>query len=243
MKHIIYSFLFFAFQMGFSQTQSGSIEYLLVYQQNYKDHLNAEIEKVSQYKAMLLNYRDIILSLDKQISFTSLFCDGKNYFSKNPFIIEESKRSETKNILIKSKNDGIYYSNTQTDKLLKFENVYDKDYVISLPTPKWEIFDTEIIIMGYSCYKATTKRLGSNGKDFDTVTAWFAPALNIPVAPNGFIGLPGAVLKLDLRLYSLVATGIVFEDCALPDIKIPKKIWTLDAFLKEVNEINRRLRN
>jgi GLPGLI family protein len=242
MRYFILCFLLFFFLIGFSQNQSGKLRYHLEFNKSYLSHLNRQIDKNNESKSILIKYLDLIKSIDKQIFFTLLFCESESYFNKDLFLYP--KESKMLSALVNYYNEGQYYIDNSSFNILKFERVFDKDYVISLPSQKWEIFDKEVItIMGYSCYKARTFVLARNGKDLDTVAAWFAPALNIPVAPNGFIGLPGAVLKLDLRLYSLVATGIVFEDCALPDIKIPKKIWTLDAFLKEVNEINRRLRN
>lgn len=243
MMRIAFLFFLLVHQFCIAQDISVEIDYNLSFNQSYIDHLNNEPIDQPQYSFAISKFRESILSVNNQVVFSLKLCNSESSFIKKPFLIKGIKLSKYQSVFHDYFNNGSFYLRFSENKIYKFETAFDKDYVIELPMPKWEIYDTSKTVLGYSCYKATTTRLSSNGKDVDQITAWFTPELNIPVAPNGFVGLPGAVLQLDLNLYSLVATKISPGDCELPEFVIPKKVWTHEAFLKEVNEINTRLRN
>ena len=243
MKKIVYIVLF-SFQLVFSQGQSGTLTYYLEYNPEYLESFNKGIEKNKQYAGVTTQMRNLTLELNKQVYYNLSFCGSESYFKRSTFFIQESgMKNRFKRVLLETRNRGVYVVKGTGQDIYWLENAFDKDYVVRLASPKWEIHDTKTVLLGYTCYKATTKRLSTTGKGYDTITAWFSPALNLPIAPNGFIGLPGAVLKLDIKNYSLVAHEISFSDCDLPNVKIPKKTWTMEAFAKEVSEINLRLRH
>lgn len=243
MRRTTFLFFLLVHQFCISQDISVDMDYHLIFSQSYMDHLINDPIDHPEYSNAVSTFRESILSLNNQVIFSLKYCKSKSSFIKKPFLVKELKPSKYQSIFHEYFNNGSFYITYSENKILKYETVFDKDYVIELPMPKWEIFETTKIVLGYKCYKATTTRLSSNGKDLDQITVWFAPDLNIPIAPNGFVGLPGAVLQLDLELYSLVATKISPGDCGLTEFVIPKKVWTHQAFLKEVNEINTRLRN
>lgn len=240
---IVHLFFLLAYQFCTPQDISVDIDYNLILNQSYIDHLNNEPRDQPQYSQVTSVFREAILSMNNQVIFSLKLCGDESSFVKKPFVFKGLNPSKYQSIFHDYFNDGSFYTRFSKKEIYKFETAFNKDYVIKMPMPKWKIFDISNTVLGYTCYKATTTRLSSNGKDLDQITAWFTPELNIPAAPNGFVGLPGAILQLDLDLYSLVATNINPGDCQLAKFVIPSKVWTHQAFLKEVNKINKMLRN
>ena len=66
----------------------------------------------------------------------------------------------------------------------------------------WRIISTETKkIDNYTCYKATTEYVVTNPKGTfkHPVVAWFCPEIPISHGPNGYGGLPGLILEIQIR--------------------------------------------
>jgi GLPGLI family protein len=110
------------------------------------------------------------------------------------------------------------------------QNTYIKD---SLPQRNWKITENKRNICGYECRKAIYQK-----NDSTRIYAWYSPEIVPSVGPEGFCGLPGAILG--------VATedgGIIYfaktveamkpkkEDLVLES---GKKTFTLQELKKEI---------
>lgn len=69
------------------------------------------------------------------------------------------------------------------------ESTIDKDWVFT---------DEEKIIQGFTCYKATLVKENVGEDTNSYVIAWFCPELPFNFGPNGFGGLPGLILELQV---------------------------------------------
>jgi GLPGLI family protein len=90
-----------------------------------------------------------------------------------------------------------------------------------LPRTKWKILNEIKEIAGYLCMKAETK----NTIKGQTIHAWFTDAIPMSGGPEGYGGLPGMILEIDINNQDAVitATKVVLDQ---DEVKIPypKKI-------------------
>ena len=77
----------------------------------------------------------------------------------------------------------------------------------------WELTEEKKQISGYDCYKAIGKRyaMSKNYETFETeIIAWYCPEIPIRTGPFEAVGLPGLVLRLDLK-----GRSVILEDLDL----------------------------
>lgn len=97
-----------------------------------------------------------------------------------------------------------------------------KKYVVNdIPEYKWKILNEIKEIEGYLCMKAETTDTIKN----QTIYAWFSDAIPVNGGPEGFYGLPGMILEIDINSGDVLITAsevnITNEEVELP---LPKKI-------------------
>jgi GLPGLI family protein len=90
-----------------------------------------------------------------------------------------------------SKNEYFQYLNPNK-QLTVFQffgtSVYVKD---SLPVRAWKMTDGKRTICGFNCRKAIYEK-----NDSTRIYAWYAPNILPSIGPEGFCGLPGAILGI-----------------------------------------------
>ncbi len=72
---------------------------------------------------------------------------------------------------------------------------------------EWTILPDTTRILGFLCYKATCKAAIMDGA-VRNYTVWYTTEIPIPVGPNKFYGLPGLILGVEEKYYSLMAKSI-----------------------------------
>lgn len=116
------------------------------------------------------------------------------------------------NSWLTSKNEYFQYLNQQ-QQLTIFSffgtQVYVKD---SLPDRPWKITQNKRTICGYECRKAIYQK-----NDSTRIYAWYAPNITPSVGPEGFCGLPGAILGIATE-----DGGIIYFADKVEFIEIPK---------------------
>ena len=88
------------------------------------------------------------------------------------------------------------------------------------PVMNWKITKESQKILGYSCYKATTK---FRGREY---IAWFTPDIPYNLGPWKLGGLPGLILKVENDVFDYAAIRIVLNSDKLPTLP------TLQSFEK-----------
>ncbi len=90
-----------------------------------------------------------------------------------------------------------------------------------LPRTRWKILNEIKEIEGYLCMKAETK----NAIKGQTIHAWFTDLIPMSGGPEGYGGLPGMILEIDINNQDAVITAtkvaLEVEEVKLP---YPKKI-------------------
>ena len=78
----------------------------------------------------------------------------------------------------------------------------------------WKIGAEQVVIQGYTCQNATTKKGEKN------ITAWFTPEIPVSSGPADYEGLPGLILSIEEDgRNTILATSI---DLSEPDTEIKK---------------------
>lgn len=149
-------------------------------------------------------------------------------------------------------SNELVYADFSTGHRVEQQEFAAKNYVItdSIRKLNWKLTEDTLTILGYSCRKATSQRMGKhketlmehgemkNRDVLDTVDviAWFTMAIPVPAGPECEGQLPGLILALDFGNGRVVYRAIeVSSEVELHDIKAPskgKKV-SLDEFVKE----------
>ena len=98
-----------------------------------------------------------------------------------------------------------------------------KKYLIEdkIPKHKWKILNEIKEIAGYLCMKAET----NNEIKDQVIHAWFTDAIPMSGGPEGYGGLPGMILQLDINDGDAVITATSVDlDTPIEKLPIPRKM-------------------
>lgn len=86
-------------------------------------------------------------------------------------------------------------------------------YVKKTVKQDWVLHNETKIINGFICYKATSiNKIIYGEKVFNhPITAWYSPSIPFHYGPNGYSGLPGLILELQVRNVVFGVTKIEFD--------------------------------
>ncbi|GAA4106637.1 hypothetical protein GCM10022393_01140 [Aquimarina addita] len=178
----------------------------------YSKNIHGDLDEMS--KEFLTNPIDKNSEPDLQL----VYCNGVSLcgpISESKEVDDNKNSNENKISTIRVMH-SVFYQNQE-------ENLYMQDYgdffipfgetenpVISgeLERYDWKITEKEMIISGYHCTLATT--VDSNG---EKIVAWYTDEIPIIHGVNGFFGLPGLILQLQVETRILyVMTSIQQEN-------------------------------
>jgi GLPGLI family protein len=116
-------------------------------------------------------------------------------------------------------NNKINYIKIEDESIFKKDEFIIKDSLAF----DWKITSETKKISEYECIKATKKILKnkSDSKKDIEVVVWFCPNLSINSGPNGYAGLPGLILELNINNIAFVVDKIIKKDVK-EIIEIPK---------------------
>jgi GLPGLI family protein len=107
--------------------------------------------------------------------------------------VQESAGGAT--IMIKMREpDESVFSDIRTKKNIEQREFMTRIFLIetNTDTARWKLTGNQKSLLGYSCMEA--ELTGSNKK----IIAWFAPSIPVSTGPDGFTGLPGLILAMDI---------------------------------------------
>lgn len=150
-------------------------------------------------------------------------------FNDSLAVYEELKKlgmgensSKTQFAKVFSGYNGPSYYNFKTKKTTQKQ----ESYLIEkkLTDYGWVLTKEKLIIDNLTCYKATTtlKLQGRSGEILRPVIAWYTTDINLSIGPDGFGGLPGLIIQLEVDNVVTTLSKIEFTDKALK-IKLPPK--------------------
>jgi GLPGLI family protein len=131
---------------------------------------------------------------------------------------------------------GVLYRNFSSGQLLEQMTLDEDKYVINdtIQSPAWKLTTDTLTILGHFCKKATAVSPRNNS----AVVAWYCEDIPVPVGPEKYGGLPGAILQLDIDKGGFVFTATrLSPSVESKNMKIPtgKKI-TRAEFEKKLDD-------
>lgn len=160
-----------------------------------------------------------------QVSQKTLLFNGsesiyKNGANKQDTSIEQNEDGNEMRIDIRMPDD-ITYVNINSKELVAKKELLGKSFLIvdELPEQEWKIKADQKKVLDHICMKAI---LADTTQD---VVAWFAPALQPAIGPEGYHGLPGMILAIerDGGTHKIVATNINLDNPSDINIEKPTK--------------------
>lgn len=198
---------------------------------------NEDIFKDNEY---LRGSFDKAIKESKSLKF-GLICKNNNSFFYN---IEQLSTEEgfnsNKTTLIFANYMGEIYQ--EKDSLLAFSSLLGNKTYIKKAIPKnWILQNETKIIDSYKCYKATSEYvvINSIGEFRHPVIAWYCPEIPLPFGPNGYGGLPGLILQLQVRNVTFGVENIDFKSDENFEInKKSMKILSEEDYKKALDKFN-----
>lgn len=153
--------------------------------------------KESSSKKKFLEFRDKINSNLKKVIYTLQFNEIESLFF-SPKVMETEIDRSLKLAINFWGGRGILYTNIKTKLKLHQADGYGERFLINGKISyKWVITQETKKIDKYLCYKARLKdNLNKKRKD---IIAWFCPDIPFSFGPNGYCGLPGLIVELELN--------------------------------------------
>ncbi len=222
MKKIIQKLLlFFAlFFMNFviGQNQSGQITYIGSLTQKYIDSAMIDIKTKKEWSMSLKQTYAEFIKNAKDIELILKFKKNESYYygiqnleMENGYNLTEGKISITP-----------FYTNNSLNNIIEINNRVGN---ISHKSLKWEVTEKTKKIGKYLCYQAiATEELYSRKGFFynEKVIAWFAPKIPLNYGPKYYKGLPGLILEINKKEYSIIASKISLNPTKEVKFKVPK---------------------
>ena len=174
-------------------------------------------------------------------SYILYFNEKKSFFKKEKKIPLYPFEAKVAAIFTGSNNNWHQFNNSKI--AAHNSNILSKEYIVETTSrmKNWELINEVLIIDGYTCYKAINKEYNSRSGNYLINTAWYTLDIPVSYGPAGNGGLPGLILKLELRdnLYYLVDKIILNPKKMkkIPELKKGKKIT-----VKEMVKLSRDAR-
>ena len=164
--------------------------------------------------------------------------DGTNYiltFKDNKTVYQKKEEEEDGSYSWRQREHIIIRDYNSMKKKDLIEEVGTKLLVEDeLQKPKWKILNEIKEIEGYLCMKAETQ---DTIKD-QTIHAWFTDGISMQGGPEGFGGLPGMILELDINEGDAVITATRIDlESEVEKLPIPKKMKGKNMNQEEYNKL------
>lgn len=87
--------------------------------------------------------------------------------------------------------EDITYTSVKDNKLIEQRDFMGRRFLVTsdIEKARWKLTGNQKTILNYPCQEAVMQ------KDKDTITAWFTAAIPVSAGPQGYSGLPGAILE------------------------------------------------
>ena len=161
-------------------------------------------------------YKEYLIFNENELFYANITNDDNLNYEDEKL---NKERINFEPIYINFKTDSLYQSKygimkPNSSQVTTFTLVEKK------PVMNWKVTKESQKILGYSCYKATTK---FRGREY---IAWFTPDIPYNLGPWKLGGLPGLILKVENDVFDYAAIRIVLNSDKLPTLP------TLQSFEK-----------
>jgi GLPGLI family protein len=199
MKYLILSLSCF-FLLTSTTAQQGIVTYSSV------RGLNLAGDDDNETPPDILKMLPTELKAQSQLTFTSTATSYQNTSGGE----EINKGEEGDDVQMKIKiepSKDIYYLDLSNNQVIQQRSLLGKDFLVSGAAPdfQWQETGATATVAGLPVRHATGINL-----EGDTLQAWYTPSLKIASGPEGYGGLPGLILKLEIpaKQLSMLAENI-----------------------------------
>lgn len=217
MKTIAYiAFVLAPFAMS-AQNTEGSIEY----QELVKFEIDLP-EEMKQYAAEFPTEQKTNMVLDFTSEESLYRLSERTEKLKEQAPSEDGVQIEVQTVIIGGGGSASTYYDLEDRSGLQAVDMMGSKFLISLDPQAldWSIANEQRDILGYTCMKATAT------ENANTITAWFTSEIPLAIGPDGYGGLPGAILGVEIKGpeddFSIAATSVDLGPLKKP-IKKPRK--------------------
>lgn len=135
-----------------------------------------------------------------------------------------------------SSEEYVLYRDHKESQLKDFKETLGKKYLVEdeMPKFKWKILNEIKEVAGYLCMKAETY---DESKD-QVIHAWFTDGIFFSGGPEGYTGLPGMILELNINGADAIITATkVNLSTTESKLPIPKKMKGKKVSISEFDEL------
>ncbi len=229
-KHLNISLFLTVFSLNLqAQNQSGVITYKGEVNQKFVDSFITAYEQKNVPMAVKQRLIDAMRNA-KPEEFKLNFKNDESYYYNVPSLEQDG--------LYVGSRAGVtpYYTSNSTDTIIEMSRALGN---IALQPIEWEITNKTKKIGNYTCRQAKTteKHYSRQGNYYyKNVVAWFTPEIPISFGPKYYKGLPGLILQIEDKEYTLTAIKINLNPSE--DIKI-KRLEKNDKVITQEESFNR----
>lgn len=187
----------------FSYAQSGIINYTA--QMNLQ-HQKEFIEDIKEKEDVSMSIKQQVIDLYQNAEpdyYELHFNANESYYFK-----DESLKKEEGYTMGSKAGQNPFYTDAYSNVIIEDSSIFN---FVSHEPLDWKITNERIKINGIECYKATTTETlySRQGNFYDRdVVAWFSPDYPVKFGPEIYNGLPGLVLEVERKEFTITATKI-----------------------------------
>jgi GLPGLI family protein len=158
-------------------------------------------------------------------NFELIFNENSSVFS----YIEEGEATDEPGFMKMLTQRNKVYQNLEEQEFFIIMNSWGQEMLMkdSLSQRKWKITENKRKFAGHMCRKAIWEQ-----NDSTRIYAWFSPDIVPSVGPEGFYGLPGAILGLATENGAIVYFATEIEEAAVDKTKMDYSAYKKDVFTK-----------
>lgn len=217
----------------YGQNQNGIITYKGVVNQKFVDSFIVDIKQKDIPMAAKQRLVDALKNA-KPEEFILNFNNNESYYYNIPSLEQEG--------FYMGSRAGVtpYYTNNATDTIIQMSRSLGK---IAHKPLDWKITNKTKTIGDYKCYQAiVTEKLYSRQGHYyyKDVIAWFAPEIPLSFGPKYYNGLPGLILQIEDKEYTLTATRISLnptEEVKIKRLEKNDRVITLEESYNRIKEM------
>lgn len=154
-------------------------------------------------------------------------------------MIETIKNEETNFATAFSNASTSFYTEANSNSKIKYVNDYLGEFRISYSDKtEWKLVNESKYIDSYLCYKATSEQVVVNSdRTFrHAIIAWYCPSIPFSYGPNGYNGLPGLILELQVRNITWGASKIeLSKEDKIIEKPTKGKLITEEEYIKMIS--------
>jgi GLPGLI family protein len=191
------------------------------YYKKQSTHNFDNIKGVNNNQNVKSSFKSVNNSIN-DMEFVLMFNDSLALYEEIEKLDSDSRKSSEGLSSVFSGYKGPYYYNLKTSKSQRKQGKYLIEN--NLKNYNWVLTKEKLILNNLTCYKATTtlKLEGRSGEIIRSVTAWYTPSIGIQLGPDGFGGLPGLIIQLEVNKVVTTLERIEFLEKSIK-IDVPTK--------------------